>query len=82
MEALFEGSQPINGMNYPKQISSIPKKSLLGEYIRSRLNIPLVSHERKDFEKITRAILERYGRNKITLKLIQPGVYSADFSPT
>lgn len=80
MEALFEGSQPINGMNYPKQISSIPRKNLLGEYLRTRLKLLPVSDERKDSEKITRSILERYGRNSITLKLIQPGVYSADFS--
>lgn len=81
MEALFEGSQPINGLNYPKQISSIPKKSVLGEYIRSRLSLPPVSPDRKESEKITRATLEGYGRNSISLKLIQPGVYAADFQP-
>ena len=81
MEALFEGSQPINGMNYPKQISSIPRKNILGEYIRDRLNMLPVSDKRNDSERITRSTLERYGRNTITLKLIQPGIYSANFSP-
>lgn len=81
MEALFEGSQPINGMNYPKQISSIPRKNILGEYIRARLNMLPVSDMRNSSEKINRSTLERYGRNTITFKLIQPGVYSADFSP-
>lgn len=81
MEALFEGYQPINGMNYPKQIASIPRKNLLGEYIRARLNMLPVSDVRNSSERITRSTLERYGRNTITLKLIQPGVYSADFSP-
>lgn len=32
MEGLLEGSQPINGIIYPKQISSFPEKSQLGEY--------------------------------------------------
>ncbi len=82
MEVLFEGSQPINNLNYPKQISSIPTKSLLGCYLRSRLNLPPVSSSRLPREKVTREILERYGRNSISLKLIQPGIYFADFSPT
>lgn len=81
MQALFEGSQPINGLNYPKQISSIPNKNLLGLYIRQRLNMNPVSNRRDQTEKITRQILERYGRSSVRLKLIQPGVYSADFSP-
>jgi len=85
MEVLFEGSQggteALGGRIYPKQISSIPNKNILGLYIRSRLNLSPVSNQRASNEKITREILERYGRNFITLKLIQPGVYSADFSP-
>lgn len=80
MEALFEGSQPVDGVFYPKQICSVPNKSLMGEYFRDRLGLPLVSNERRPSERITRAQLERYGRSHITLSLIQPGIYSADFS--
>jgi len=81
MEALFEGSQPINGLNYPKQISSIPNKNMLGLYIRNRLKLQPVSNKRDYSEKVNRKILESYGRNSISIKLIQPGVYLADFSP-
>ena len=81
MEVMFEGSQPINGINYPKQIASHPNKSILGEYIRLRLDLAPVSNEKNPNERITRDHLERYGRNSIGLSLIQPGVYSADFSP-
>ena len=80
MEALFEGSQPVDGVFYPKQICSVPNKSLMGEYFRDRLGLPLVSDERRPSGRITRAQLERYGRSHITLSLIQPGIYSADFS--
>ena len=81
MEALFEGSQPVNGMNYPKQISSIPSKAMLGEYLRFRLGLPPVSNEKRNDERVTRADLERYGRSSINLKLLQQGIYSADFAP-
>jgi hypothetical protein len=81
MEAMFEGSQEHNGLKYPKQIASIPKKSIMGEYIRFRLGKDPVSKERKTDEKITREDLERYGRNSISLSLIQSGTYSVDFSP-
>lgn len=80
MEALFEGSQPVDGVLYPKQICSVPRKNLMGEYFRGRLQLPLVSNNKNASERITRAQLERYGRNFITLSLIQPGIYSADFS--
>ena len=81
MEALFEGSQPVNGMKYPKQISSIPSKAMLGEYLRFRLGLSPVSDQKRPEERVTRADLERYGRSSINLKLLQPGIYSADFSP-
>lgn len=80
MKVLFEGSQDLNGNNYPKQISSIPRKNILGEYLRERMGLPPVSSDRKNEEKITREMLIRYGRDSITLSLIQPGLYKADFS--
>ncbi len=85
MPASFEGVNTIDGMTYPKQITSysakiprfngkrISKKSILGRYLRMRLGVP-VDH------LITMEDLNNYGRNDITLSLIEEGVYYADFS--
>ncbi len=73
MEGLLEGSQPIDGMTYPKQISSFPVKSELGEYLRNRLGVPLGQPVRKFH-------LERYGRTDIAVSLLGEGVYKFDFS--
>ncbi|UOD50698.1 restriction endonuclease PLD domain-containing protein [Orrella daihaiensis] len=81
MPALFEGSQPIDGRSYPKQISSVPNKSILGEYIRDRIGKQRVTDTKDSTQLITRQNLEKYGRNFVRLSLLQPGVYYADFSP-
>lgn len=81
MECLFEGTQKYNNEEYPKQIASVGKKRILGEYIRKRLGKNLVSDAKLDNERITREDLENYGRTSISLNLISPGVYSANFSP-
>ncbi|MDI9312007.1 MAG: NgoFVII family restriction endonuclease [Limnohabitans sp.] len=73
MEGLLEGSQPIDGMTYPKQISSFPVKSELGEYLRNRLGVPLGQPVRKFH-------LDRYGRTDIAVSLLGEGVYKFDFS--
>lgn len=73
MEGLLEGSQPIDGIVYPKQISSFPIKSELGEYMRERLGVPLG-------QPVRRFHLERYGRTDITISKIGDGVYKFDFS--
>lgn len=73
MEGLFEGSQPVEGVIYPKQISSFPIKAQLGEYIRSRIGVPLG-------QPVRRHHLERYGRTDITVSLLAEGVYKFDFS--
>ncbi len=73
MEGLFEGSQPIDGVIYPKQISSFPIKAQLGEYIRYRIGVPLG-------QPVRRHHLERYGRTDITVSLLAEGVYKFDFS--
>ena len=73
MEGLLEGSQPINGIIYPKQISSFPEKSQLGEYIRNRIGVPLGQPVRKHH-------LERYGRTDIEISLLGEGVFKFDFS--
>ncbi|MFV8210753.1 restriction endonuclease PLD domain-containing protein [Streptococcus pluranimalium] len=85
MEASLEGVQVFNDKHYPKQLASyspktpfidghrISKKSILGRYIRQRLDIGVD-------EIITKEMLEDYGRTTITLSLIGDGVYYADFS--
>ncbi len=73
MEGLFEGSQTINDLVYPKQISSFPYKAQLGEYIRYTLNVPSGQPVRKHH-------LESYGKTDIKVSLITEGVYKFDFS--
>lgn len=73
MEGLLEGSQPVNDMIYPKQISSFPAKAELGEYIRTRIGVPLG-------QPVRRHHLERYGRTDIQVSLLGDGVYQFDFS--
>jgi hypothetical protein len=73
MEGLLEGSQPIDGITYPKQISSFPSKAQLGEYIRTRIGVPLG-------QPVRRHHLERYGRTDIRISLLGDGVYKFDFS--
>lgn len=73
MDGLFEGSQDENGITFPKQISSFPRKSLMGEYIRNRLGVPLGQAVRIED-------LQRYGRTTIDISLQEEGVYFFDFS--
>lgn len=73
MEGLLEGSQPIDGVIFPKQISSFPSKSELGIYLRTRLNVPLG-------QPVRRFHLDQYGRNDIAIQKLEEGVYKFDFS--
>lgn len=73
MEGLLEGSQPINEIIYPKQISSFPVKAELGIYIRNRIGVPLG-------QPVRRHHLETYGRTDIDISLLGDGVYQFDFS--
>jgi hypothetical protein len=82
MQVLFEGSQPVDGVKYPKQISSVPQKNILGIYLRKRLGLPPVSASRDPSERVTRRALCEYGREFVTLRPVEPGVFYADFKPT
>ena len=73
MQGLLEGSQPIDGIKHPKQISSFPSKAELGIYHRERLNVPLGQPVRSHH-------LNSYGRSNIEISLIEEGVYNFDFS--
>jgi len=73
MNGLLEGNQDEVGILYPKQISSAPRKAIMGEYIRYRLGIPLGTF-------VTRKHLENYGRMDIDVSLLDDGIYYFDFS--
>lgn len=73
MEGLLEGTNMVDGIAYPKQISSFPAKNQMGEYLRRRLNVPLG-------QPVQRHHLDRYGRTDITVSLLGNGIYSCDFS--
>lgn len=73
MEGLLEGSQPIDDVIYPKQISSAPAKSDLGQYMRHRIGVPLG-------QPVRRHHLDTYGRHDIKITLLEDGIYSFDFS--
>ncbi|MCP4354818.1 MAG: NgoFVII family restriction endonuclease [Proteobacteria bacterium] len=73
MTASLEGTQKHNGIKYPKQISSAPKKNIMGKYLRKRLNVSLD-------KLITMNDLNKYGRDNISIERISEGVYYFDFS--
>lgn len=73
MEGLLEGDNVINGVKYPKQISSFPIKAQMGEYFRNRLGVPLG-------QPVRTSDLKRYGRYDVEITLLAEGVYKFDFS--
>ncbi|MGL4873213.1 MAG: hypothetical protein ACRC30_00980 [Clostridium sp.] len=73
MECLLEGTQSLNGTIYPKQISSLGDKSILGFYLRQRLNVS-ATHQ------ITMSDLINYGGNNITGSHICGNRYRFDFN--
>lgn len=75
MIGLLEGQQTktINGLVYPKQLSTSPNKSILGKYLRKRLGVDL-NHT------ITKRDLLRYGRTSIDISSVGEGIYYLDFS--
>jgi len=85
MEASLEGVQKFNEKKFPKQLASfsskqpilngerISRKSILGRYLRNRIGVGID-------DEITIETLQKYGRDTITLSLIEEGLYYADFS--
>lgn len=78
MQALLEGSrrrirEDKSAVWYPKQISSSPKKAVLGKYLRGRIGVP-------SGKAVEYGDLERYGRDSITVSLQGEGIYYFDFS--
>lgn len=73
MEGLLFGNQTLDGVVYPKQVSSFPHASELGIYLRKRIGVPLG-------QPVRRMHLNRYGRTDVAVSLISEGVYKFDFS--
>lgn len=73
MQGLLEGSQPVDGVIFPKNLCSFPRKNILGSYIRRRLGLSSGS-------LVTRADLDNYGRDNIAVSLLSDGTYYIDFS--
>jgi hypothetical protein len=78
MTGLLEGSVSKTDENgqkvlYPKQISTTPRKAILGKYLRERMGIP-------EGKAITLTDFERYGRKTIDVSLQGEGIYYFDFS--
>lgn len=73
MEGLLEGSQEIDGVKYPKQISSFPSKYIMGDYLRQRIGVASRAF-------VHTLDLENYGRTHIDVSIIEDGVYYLDFS--
>ncbi len=73
MICLLEGTQDLNGKCVPKQISTYNDKSILGSYLRERLNV-------SGDHIITYQDLESYGRDYIEIVHLDDGRYLFDFS--
>ena len=72
IECLLEGTQEINGMVYPKQISSDGDKSTLGHYLRRRIGV-------SPTHRIVMSDLTNYGRNYVSVSHIVENRYYFDF---
>ena len=73
MACLLEGTQDLDGVKAPKQLSTYDNKSILGTYIRRRLNV-------SNSHVITYQDLVNYGRDHIEVTLLDDGRYFFDFS--
>lgn len=72
IQCLLEGTQEINGIVYPKQISSDGDKSTLGYYLRSRIGV-------SPTHRIVMSDLTNYGRNYVSVSYIGGNRYYFDF---
>ena len=72
MKCRLEGSQPVNGVKYPKQIASAPHKDELGKYLRDRLGL-------ESGTRISRSHLMRYGRDTVSISKMSDGMYFCNF---
>jgi hypothetical protein len=68
----LEGTQDISGVIYPKQISSVNDKSVLGNYLRQRIGV-------SSTQRITMADLNSYGRIDVSVSHRSGNHYHFDF---
>lgn len=73
MSCLMEGKQKIDNQVFYKQISSYNDKSVLGTYLRNRLNVSVD-------EVISLEDLQRYGRTNIDVIKVNDKDFKFDFS--
>jgi len=73
MQGRLEGSQPVDNIKYPKQFASFPHKDDMGHYFRHRLGMSIG-------QRILREDLIRYGRDTVSVSLLEEGMYLFDFS--
>lgn len=72
IQCLLEGTQAINGIVYPKQISSDGDKSTHGYYLRRRIRV-------SPTHRIVMSDLTNYGRNYVSVSYIGGNRYYFDF---
>jgi hypothetical protein len=70
MQARFEATQPVGGEVYPKQLTSFPRKNILGLYIRKRLSL-------NEGTVITKEHLDAAHVDSLRLVMIEEGIFSA-----
>lgn len=70
---LLEGTQTIDGITYPKQISSYNDKSVIGSYLRDRLQV-------SSTHVITMDDLHNFGKNYVEVTHISGNQYFFDLS--
>lgn len=73
MECSVEGTQIIDGIKYPKQLTSARDKSIFGVYMRRRIGVP-------SGQRVVMGDLDAYGRRDIEIKMQGPNKYRIDFS--
>ncbi|WP_298468953.1 restriction endonuclease PLD domain-containing protein [uncultured Psychrobacillus sp.] len=74
MTCLLEGSQLVDGYEYPKQLSTYNDKSALGIYLRTRLRV-------SNNHFVSRNDLRNYGREDIDINYDERNnIYLFDFS--
>ncbi|WP_176124553.1 hypothetical protein [Clostridium felsineum] len=69
---MLEGTQKINDIVYPKQISSAMNKSTLGYYLRRRIGV-------SPTHRIIMSDLTNYGMNYVSVSYIVGTRYYFDF---
>lgn len=77
MQMIFEGTQAINGVIYPKQLSSHPNKNDLGFYLRNKMRLYNPNGTLSN-AVVTLQDFANYGLRGVDLTLVN-GVYHAHF---